>query len=162
MRALLAVVLIYFAAFVPTAPRDVTFEHGTVTITQGAKRATLAVEVATTASARAMGLMNRKHLDENAGMLFVFEEPGRWAFWMKNTLIPLSIAFVDRQGEIVDVLDMAVARDPEKGPFDFYQAAKPSLMALEVNQGFFARHGITPGARLSVSLHPRTLNPKHP
>jgi uncharacterized membrane protein (UPF0127 family) len=131
-------------------------ERGTVTIFQGNKRFTLVVEVAKTPATRARGLMYRKSLDENSGMLFVFDEASPVAFWMKNTFIPLSVAFVDHGGKIVNIQDMRVALDPEKGPFDFYQSGKPVLLALEVNQGFFARRGITVGARLTYQLRPRT------
>lgn len=154
-RLLFILVILSLTVRAPAASSKVVFERGTVIITQGAKRFTMAVEIAKTPPARAQGLMHRKSLDENSGMLFVFDEVSPVAFWMKNTLIPLSIAFVDQGGEIVDLLDMAVAPNPEKGPFEFYQSSKPVRAALEVNQGFFARRGITVGAKLTFVLRPR-------
>jgi hypothetical protein len=110
------------------------------------------VDIVTTFESRARGLMFRRVLPEDAGMLFVFEEDGTGGFWMKNTLIPLSIAFIDRTWHIVDIKDMKVAPDPENGPFDIYTPSKPYRYALEVNQGYFARKGVGPGARLELVI----------
>ena len=128
------------------------FKQGALTITQGAKRAVLQVEVADTAEARAQGLMSRQKLAENAGMLFIFEDQALWGFWMKNTLIPLSIAFIDKDWKIVDIRDMKVAADPEHGPFEIYESSKPFKHALEVNQGYFKRKGLGVGARVVFEL----------
>lgn len=111
-------------------------------------RVTLNVEIADTPESREVGLMNRPSLPDDAGMLFVFETTSIWAFWMKNTLIPLSVAFIDDQWKIVDILDMRVGPNPETGRLDIYEAAKPSRYALEVNQGLFARRGISVGAKV--------------
>jgi uncharacterized membrane protein (UPF0127 family) len=81
-------------------------------------------------------------------MLFVFESTSHWAFWMKNTLVPLSVGFIDEQWKIVDIQDMRVGPNPETGRLDIYEAAKPSRYALEVNQGLFARRGIGVGAKV--------------
>lgn len=129
-----------------------TLKPGLLAIVQDRTRTTLLVEVADTPEGRAQGLMFRRRLDANAGMLFIFDEPGSWGFWMKNTLIPLSIAFIDTGWQIVDIKDMKVAPDPERGPFDIYQSAKPFRYALEVNQGFFKRKGITVGAKVLFQL----------
>ncbi len=158
----IAIVLIGLSTIATAAPPEVKFEQGTVVITQGTKRVALTVEVANTAPTRALGLMHRTRLDDHAGMLFVFEQSALWGFWMKNTLIPLSIAFIGEGGEILEIQDMKVAPDPEKGPFDFYQPVKPFQSALEVNQGFFKREGINVGAKVSFVLRPRGQNPKHP
>ncbi|MER3404798.1 MAG: hypothetical protein C4289_06230 [Chloroflexota bacterium] len=94
------------------------------------------VEIADTPELRALGLMNREALAEDHGMLFVFEQDVQVPFWMKDTLIPLSIAFIAADGTIVDIKDMQ--------PLDLslvYSQA-PYRYALEVNQGFFAAHGI--------------------
>jgi hypothetical protein len=133
------------------APR---FERGALTIVQGTKRVVLGVEIARTTETRSYGLMLRRSLPENAGMLFVFEEDGRWGFWMKNTLIPLSIGFVDRDWRLIEIQDMAVATDPERGPWPIYEPKTPYRYALEVNQGFFGRKGIATGARLELKTVP--------
>src|SRR3989454_8306450 len=97
------------------ARAEVTFNRGILTITQGKVRACLNVEVADTEESRAQGLGNRTSLASNAGMLFIFETTGVWAFWMKDTLIPLTVAFIDEHWEIVELIDMTVAQDPHNG-----------------------------------------------
>lgn len=102
-------------------------------------------ETATTPGERMLGLMNRDSLAPNGGMLFVFEEAGRHCFWMRNTRIPLSIAFVDEDGTIVNIADME--------PFDEssdHCPARPVRHALEMAQGWFAQRGIREGARLKA------------
>jgi uncharacterized membrane protein (UPF0127 family) len=99
----------------------------------------LLVEVASTEGQRQRGLMFRAHLKDRAGMLFVFEEPQPLSFWMKNTAIPLSLAYLDAQGRIVELVDMA--------PFDRteHHAATPARYALEVNHGWFATNSVMVG-----------------
>jgi len=145
---LAAVVVI--AALIGALPVQaaVTYKRGTLTIVQGKVRVILNVEVADTPESRAQGLMYRTTLAENAGMLFDLESSERWPFWMKNTLLPLSIAFISADWQIVDILDMPVAADPENGPFAFYAPQTPARYALEVNQGFFKRKGIAVGAKV--------------
>jgi hypothetical protein len=99
-------------------------------------------EVADTFAARMQGLMHRKSLAQNAGMLFVFEETGIHCMWMKNTLIPLSVAFLDERGAIVSIADMQPQSEQS------HCAARPARYALEMNQGWFARRGIQPGTKL--------------
>lgn len=147
MRRIL-VLIASLALLTLPAGASAPFKRSTLTIVQDAKRVTLSIEVADAPESRSLGLMYRPRLDENAGMLFVFEETASWGFWMKNTLIPLSIAFIDKTRRIVDIKDMQVAPDPEHGPFEIYMSAKPYRYALEVNQGFFKRKGIMVGARM--------------
>lgn len=97
------------------------------------------VEVARTPAERATGLMGRKHLDKEEGMLFIFEEEGYHSFWMKDTLIPLSIAFIDREGRIVQITDMKPLTLTSHPP------PKPILYALEMNQGWFSKNRIKAG-----------------
>jgi uncharacterized membrane protein (UPF0127 family) len=125
-----------------------TLKHGMLVLVQDKVRVTIDVEVADTSETREVGLMNRTSLADNAGMLFVFESTSLWAFWMKNTLIPLSVAFIDDQWKIVDIKDMRVGPNPQTGQLDIYEAAQPSRYALEVNQGFFARRNIGVGAKV--------------
>lgn len=135
-----------------SASAAVRFKLGTLIIAQGVKRAVLQIEVADTPEARSQGLMLRRRLAENAGMLFIFEEQRLWGFWMKNTLIPLSIAYIDTGWKIVDIKDMKVAPDPDVGPFEIYASRKPFKYALEVNQGYFKRKGIAIGARVQFEF----------
>lgn len=144
MRRIAVLVFILMLVFLVPAYGQVSFKRGTLTLVQGPKRVVLQVEVADTPAARAQGLMHRTRLNEFAGMLFIFENESRWSFWMKNTLIPLSIGFFDAKWRFVDIKDMKVAPDPEKGPFDYYSSALPATYALEVNQCFFKRQGFRP------------------
>ncbi len=97
------------------------------------------VEVARTSEERAVGLMGRKALGREEGMLFIFEEEGYHSFWMKDTLIPLSIAFIDREGRIVKITDMKPRTLTTHSP------PQPILYALEMNQGWFSKNGIKVG-----------------
>lgn len=101
------------------------------------------VEVASTPAQRARGLMGRTRLADGAGMLFVFEEASRHCFWMKDTPLPLSVAFLADDGTIVGIADMR----PQTR--DFHCAPKPVRYALEVGQGGFANRGIASGTRLT-------------
>ncbi len=103
------------------------------------ERMPVQVEIADTDAERQQGLMGRTALAEDAGMLFVFGREQQLSFWMKNTLIPLSIAYIDAQGRIVDIQDMQPLDETS------HPSAAPAQFALEVNQGFFAEHGIEVG-----------------
>ena len=99
-------------------------------------------EVAATQEMRARGLMYREKLGQNEGMVFRFPAPRQICMWMKNTLIPLSVAFIDESGIIINIEDMQPhTRDP-------HNAKKPVRYALEMNQGWFRKRGIGPGARV--------------
>lgn len=104
---------------------------------------TFRVEVAATPQQRQIGLMGRKTLADDGGMLFVFERKDIHCFWMKNTLVPLSIAFLADDGSIVSVADM------QPQTLDFHCAHKPVHYALEVKQGGFQRRGIEAGSRVT-------------
>jgi uncharacterized protein len=100
-------------------------------------------EIAETEASRASGLMFRKHLDENSGMFFIFEQENILAFWMKNTYIPLNIAYINRQGIIIDIQYMK--------PLDTsitYPSKKAAIYALEVNKDWFRKNNIKEGCRI--------------
>lgn len=99
----------------------------------------LIVEVASTPQTRETGLMNRFSLQQDHGMLFIFETPQPLAFWMKNTYIPLSVAFVDRTGRILNIEDM---RPQDEST---HWSKGPALYAIEMRQGWFAAKGVAPG-----------------
>ena len=100
-------------------------------------------EVADSDRTRAIGLMGRESLGPNEGMLFVFEHKAVHCFWMRNTPLPLSIAFVDDDGSIVDIAQMAPRSDDSHCPH------RPVRFALEMEQGWFAKRGLRAGARLT-------------
>lgn len=112
-------------------------------ITLNAGMHNIRAEVAQTPEQRQKGLMYRRDLGQHEGMLFVFERPMPQCFWMKNTPTPLTIAFLDDDGSIVNLADMK--------PFDesSHCAAKPVRYVLEMNQGWFAKRGIKAGFKLS-------------
>jgi uncharacterized membrane protein (UPF0127 family) len=119
----------------------------TLTIdTSGGKKVEVRVEVADDLFERARGLMYRTALGVNRGMLFVYPDERELSFWMKNTLIPLSIAFIDSERRIVDIQDMKPLDD--KPPS--YVSADPAQYALEVNQGFFEKRGVKVGDRVEL------------
>ena len=99
-------------------------------------------EVAADMSTRAQGLMFRKSLPANDGMLFIFDEPAIQCMWMKNTLVPLSVAFMDERGVILNIEEMQPQTE------DTHCAAAPALLALEMSKGWFAQRGIKPGMKL--------------
>ena len=116
--------------------------------TSGGEEVEVRVEVADTDPERARGLMGRTTLAEDRGMLFVFEEEQVLSFWMKDTLIPLSIAYMDSEGRIVDIQDMkALDDDPPH-----YTSAEPARYALEVNKGFFEERGVEVGDRAELPV----------
>jgi uncharacterized protein len=100
-------------------------------------------EIANTFESRMTGLMYRKKLGANDGMLFVFPDVAPHCMWMKNTFVPLSVAFIDERGVILNIADM----QPQTQ--ESHCATAPARFALEMNQGWFAAKGIKPGARLS-------------
>ena len=100
-------------------------------------------EVASSNAERATGLMNRPSMPMQRGMLFVFPEAAVQCFWMKNTLIPLSIAFLDDAGRIVQIADM----QPQS--LDNHCSVKPVRFALEMNAGWFKSRGLTTGAKIN-------------
>jgi uncharacterized protein len=100
-------------------------------------------EVARTDSERATGLMHRREMPQHEGMLFVFEQPNVQCFWMKNTLLPLSVAYLADDGTVVNIADM------QPLSLDSHCSAKPVRYALEMNQGWFAKRGIKPGYKLT-------------
>jgi uncharacterized protein len=99
-------------------------------------------ELAQSPDQRSVGLMHRKSMGANEGMLFVFEQSGQQCFWMKNTLIPLSIAFLADDGNVVNIEDMK----PQS--LDSHCSKKPVRFVLEMNEGWFAKRGIKPGSAL--------------
>lgn len=132
------------AAPSPTA----TFRYGTAIIETDDGAVMVEIEVADRPELQAQGLMYRESLDADAGMLFVFFEETDSGFWMKNTLIPLSIAFFDRDGTILKILDMEPC---EADPCDTYSPGVTYSGALEVNQGAFEDWGVEEGDVIRVS-----------
>jgi uncharacterized membrane protein (UPF0127 family) len=103
-------------------------------------------QLAITPMQRQIGLMHRREMPSHEGMLFVFDEPQQQCFWMRNTLIPLSIAFLADDGTVVNLADMQPQSEQS------HCSAKPVRYALEMNQGWFAKRGVKPGTRIDGEL----------
>jgi len=101
-------------------------------------------ELAATPNTRSIGLMHRRALGPNQGMLFAFPERGMHCFWMRNTLIPLTIAFIAEDGRIVNTADMAPMTETGHCPNE------PVRLALEMEQGWFEKKGLRIGDRLGI------------
>jgi hypothetical protein len=133
-----ALLLCLLAALLPASAQ--VSRLPTVQLTAGIHLIT--AEVAANDATRARGLMFRQSLPANHGMLFIFESKAVHCMWMRNTLIPLSVAFVEDDGTVVNILDMQP--HDERG----HCARQPVRYALEMSQGWFAQRGIGPGSRL--------------
>lgn len=105
---------------------------------------TISVEVALTAQQMKTGLMYRKKLPQNSGMLFVFQQPTSVCMWMKNTLIPLSVAFISDSGTVVNIENMRAKS------LDLHCAHLPVKYALEMNAGWFSQKNIKPGTHIPI------------
>jgi uncharacterized protein len=121
-------------------PSSVAFE-GTDTL--------LYVDVADEAAEKRRGLMGVEHLPADEGMAFLYDEPVTSSFWMKDTLIPLSIAFVDESGNVIGVRDMEPC---EVEPCPSYGIDEPYVLAIEANLGWFDEQGIMPGDRAELRV----------
>jgi uncharacterized protein len=139
MLRFVPLVCLALAAFSPVTVRGA--ELPTRTLTIGKQK--LVVEVVDNQEQRATGLMNRFSLQPDHGMLFVFDRPQALAFWMKNTYIPLSIAFVDPGGAIVNIEDMKPQDEST------HWSKGNALYAIEMKQGWFAAKNIEAGAKVS-------------
>lgn len=138
LRALLTVALsIATAAFAQSGPQP---RLQTIRLVAGMH--VIQAEVAATQEQQMTGMMFRREMGANEGMLFVNDDAGVRCFWMRNTLLPLSIAFIADDGSIVNVAEMAPQTD------DSHCSAKPVRFALEMPKGWFAKRGIGAGFRL--------------
>lgn len=108
------------------------------------KEETLHVEIADSPSAQTKGLMGRTSLDDTQGMLFVYSSPTLLTFWMKNVPIPLAIGFFDENQELFHIEEMTPSS------LTLHTSPKKAQYALEVSQGWFTRHKISPGDRFSL------------
>lgn len=129
------------AALIPAAAQDAQMNLPRVTLSAGMHQ--IDAQVAQTPEQRATGLMHRQQMPQHEGMLFVFDQPSVQCFWMKDTLLPLSIAFVADDGIVVNLDEM------KPQTLDSHCSGKPVRYVLEMNRGWFAKKGIKPGFRLA-------------
>jgi uncharacterized membrane protein (UPF0127 family) len=138
-------VLLFMASSGCVASAEGQSEKKDLIIVSSSGEVPVKAELAQTESERATGLMYRKELKDGSGMLFIFDRDEMLSFWMKNTLIPLSIAYIAFDGRIVEIHDM------EPGNLNPVKSGRSVRYALEVPQGWFGRAGIVPGDRLVIS-----------
>ncbi len=129
------------AALLPAAAQEAQMNLPRVTLSAGMHQ--IDAQVAQTPEQRATGLMFRKEMPQHQGMLFAFEQPSVQCFWMKNTLLPLTAAFVADDGTVVNLADMQPQTTAS------HCSDKPVRYVLEMNQGWFAKKGIKPGMKLA-------------
>ncbi len=125
----------------------VTFPHGTALIRTPSRIVHVRVEIAETAAQLQRGLSGRRTLAPNSGMAFLWKSDVRGRFWMKDTSVPLSIAFWDKRGRVLRILDMAPCR---RDPCKVYDPHVAFRGALEVNRGAYERWGVRPGALVTI------------
>jgi uncharacterized membrane protein (UPF0127 family) len=136
------------------APSGVVTQLPPTTISVSLGTGTITAEIAATVIARDSGLMGRTAMGADTGMLFVYQgdqSPAFTAFWMHDTLIPLSIAFMDSTKHVINIDDMAANTDT------YHFATAPYRYALEVNQGWFASHGVTAGTAVTFTVPAGTV-----
>jgi hypothetical protein len=140
-RPLLGILLLILATTMVQAQEQPQLDLPRVALGAGMHR--IDAQVALAPEQRQIGLMFRAEMPQHEGMLFVFEEPAQQCFWMKNTLLPLTAAFVADDGTIVNLVDMR----PQTT--DSHCSTAPVRFVLEMNQGWFAKRAIKAGSRLS-------------
>ncbi|MFZ4552241.1 MAG: DUF192 domain-containing protein [Aquabacterium sp.] len=142
--AFVAACLSTLGLFAPTQALAQSHAQRLETVVQlGAGMHNITAEVALTPQEHQIGLMHRTSMGSNEGMLFVFEQPAQQCFWMKNTLIPLAVAFVADDGTVVNVDEML----PQT--LDNHCSTKPVRFVLEMNKGWFSKRGIKSGFKLT-------------
>lgn len=136
-------IIVFTLSFLTAGADACPLELPTASVSVNGNR--LVVELASTPQSRACGLSKRSFLKEDNGMLFVYENADMRTFWMKDTRIPLSIAFLDESGTIINIEIMSPDQTETR-----YHSRLPAVYALEVNQGWFRAHGIEAGDRVEM------------
>ena len=145
LRDILAIAFFILLGFQPTLG-NVKFKKGTINI----GKVKLDAEFALTEEEQQVGLMNRTHIGENFGMLFIFENEEYRSFWMKNTFIDLSIAYIGANKKILEIIDMKAIKSSLDTNTPSYPSSVKAMYALEVNQGWFKKNGIKVGDYLKT------------
>lgn len=137
-----------YAAVLLSISAAVDAQARRIELTAGIHR--IEAEVAADQGTRMQGLMHRRSMPANQGMLFVFPQAERHCMWMRNTLLPLSVAFLDDEGNILNIEDMQPQTENN------HCAAAPARFALEMNRGWFAQKGLKPGGHIGgIEKSPR-------
>ena len=147
LRSFLLPLVLFLAAF-SGCSGQVRFEKRELSIEGRNGTVKIIAEIARTEAQRERGYMFREEVKDGEGMLFIFEQDQILSFWMKNTLVPLSIAFISYNGTILEIYDM----EPEN--LNPVRSSRSARYALEVPQGWFDRVGLAPGDRLDIRGFP--------
>lgn len=146
---LFIVIIVILASIVIFEQYQKFAERNFITIHTGAGKTEIRVEYAATAEKQKQGLAGRVSLSKNSGMLFIFPDEKIQSFWMKNTLIPLDLMFVNTNGRINEIVTMQPC--PEDAACPTYTSKEPARFAIEVNAGFTAKNQIIEGDILEIS-----------
>lgn len=140
--------------FISAAQAEAALSKRTISLAFGKHRKSVVVEIAKSPQEHATGLMNRKKLNSDSGMLFVFETEQPREFWMKNTLIDLDIAYFDKNGKAVDIQQMQAQVSMMQANFPTYPSKSPAQFALEMNSGWFKKNGFLEGTKFDFVTGP--------
>jgi len=152
LRLLIPILGLLFSSFLVARPDTGSSPLAQACLISAEQAIPITIEVARTPAERSRGLMEREWLAPEAGMLFVYRSQRRAddSFWMYQTLIPLDIAYLDRKGTILTIRQMTPCPADLGRDCPTYAAGVPYYLALEMNLGYFERHGFEPGDRLSL------------
>lgn len=139
------ILLLFLLIFLISCAKISNKNLNEILISNGERLIKLNVEIADDNQERQKGLMFREKLNENSGMLFVFDEEGNQPFWMKNTMIPLDMIFIDKNFKIIDIKNVFPC-DVE--PCTLYKSPMPALYVLEVDSNFTVRNNIKVGDKI--------------
>ena len=148
-------VMIFLLIFLVDCSKISDKSQPTFSIDNGDKWIDVLIEIADDNEERMKGLMFRENLGENSGMLFIFEDDSPQSFWMKNTLIPLDIIFINEGFEIIDIKNAVPCTTD---PCRIYSSERPAKFVLEVNSGFAAKKGISIGDKTTLNGGCRKIN----
>lgn len=144
--AVIISLLLVFALW-PSSPES------TVTFSVGDGAYEFECEVADTYSERSLGLMHRESLPADGGMLFVYDEPQNLTFWMKNTLIPLDIIFIDAGSQVLNIWQAVPEPGVPDGELTIYPSLGPAKWVVELNSGTCSEKGIAPGTSVTIVIN---------
>lgn len=146
---LIVLFLVIWSGCIASSPPDTSIEpKNTPRACFEKSRTCFEIEIADTAEKQTRGLMERTQLDDNQGMLFVFDQPQQRAFWMKNTLIPLDMIWIDDTNHVIGITTLA--SPCENDPCPLYQIQSPSQLVLEIPGGRAINARITPGDKITI------------
>jgi len=145
---LVKILAIFLLTFLIGCTKNLGENFEVISIGNGEKSIKINAEIADDYEEKTKGLMFREKLNENEGMLFIFDDEDYQTFWMKNTLIPLDIIFIDKNLEIVDIKNAVPCKDE---PCALYKSSKPAKHVLEVNGNFTAKKDIRIGDRITLN-----------